>query len=308
MPELPAVEFTRRLIEEHCINQRIASVDFIGGMPDELIFTEAAADFVKNRLKGMKVGQVGRWGKQLFLIIEPKKGKRSIYDTDAESAFVSVLLIHLGMTGFIQFKGTDRLLYESSPSNSKREKDNVWPPKFLKFTFAFENGELMAFCDARRFGKVDFLSVPIDSDVISFLKQDLALGFDPLLDFPEYEEFCNLLAKEMKRKINVKTLLMEQKFVAGIGNWMADDILLLAGIKPSRSISSLKSIEVKKFHKAIREITLISVGAGAKKAEFPKGWLFHIRWQHGNETLTGLKVLKTKIGGRTTFWVPELQK
>lgn len=106
----------------------------------------------------------------------------------------------------------------------------------------------------------------------------------------------------------MKTLLMEQTFVAGIGNWMENDILLLAGIKPSRSVSSLTEPEIQKFHKAIQEITSLAVAADANKSKFPKEWLFHIRWQHGTETLTGLKVLQEKIGGRTTFWVPEVQK
>lgn len=307
MPELPAVEFTRRLIEDHCINARIEWTDFFGE-PDELIFSELASEFVKNDLKGRRVGRVGRWGKQLWLVLQPT------VLVPSASYMVPVLLIHLGMTGFVQFKGIDRLLYESSPSNSKKGKDTgnageaAWPPKFVKFIFGFDNGALMAFCDARRFGKVNYLSIPVESATDEFIRRKLCLGFDPLISMPKFEEFNALIVKMMKRRINMKTLLMEQTFVAGIGNWMADDILLLAGIKPSRTISSLTEPEIQKFHKAIQEITSIAVAADANKSKFPKEWLFHIRWQHGIETLTGLKVLKEKIGGRTTFWVPELQK
>lgn len=162
MPELPAVKFTRRLIEDHCINTRIEWTDFFGE-PDELIFSESAAEFVKNDLKGRRVGRVGRWGKQLWLILPPT------VSVPSDSYMVPVLLIHLGMTGFVQFKGTDRLLYESSPSNSKKEKDTgeageaAWPPKFVKFIFGFDNDAVMAFCDARRFGKVNYLSISAES-------------------------------------------------------------------------------------------------------------------------------------------------
>lgn len=303
MPELPAVEFTRKLIEDHCINRCINFTNFFGE-PDELIFTETASKFVKKDLKEKKLKQVGRWGKQLWMTFESNK-----------NGPVPVLLIHLGMTGFVQFKGTDRLLYESSPSNSKKGKEvlslpSAWPPKFIKFIFGFDNGAEMAFCDARRFGKVNYLSISADSDikVSEFITQKLGLGFDPLISMPSYCEFMNLLVSEMKRRINMKALLMQQTFVAGIGNWMADDILFLAGILPQRPVSSLNEKEMLKLYKAIEEITSTAVGADANKAKFPKEWLFHIRWQHGTETLTGFNVLNAKIGGRSTFWVPELQK
>ena len=303
MPELPAVEFTRKLIEDHCINKCVNFTDFFGE-PDELIFNETAAEFVKKDLKGKKVKQVGRWGKQLWITFESNK-----------NVPIPVLLIHLGMTGFVQFKGTDRLLYESSPSNSKKGKEllslsSAWPPKFVKFIFGFNNGAEMAFCDSRRFGKVNYLSISADSDIKTndFISQKLGLGFDPLIAMPSSTEFVDLLIPEMKRRINMKTLLMKQTFVAGVGNWMADDILFLAGILPQRPVSSLNEKEILKFHKSIQEITSIAVGADANKAKFPKEWLFHIRWQHGTETLTGLKVFNEKIGGRTTFWVPELQR
>lgn len=74
MPELPAVEFTRRLIEDNCIDLFVTNVLFIGKTdncePDELIFSKPAADFVKYELIGLKVKQVGRWGKQLWITFE----------------------------------------------------------------------------------------------------------------------------------------------------------------------------------------------------------------------------------------------
>lgn len=224
--------------------------------------------------------------------------------------------MHLGMTGFVQFKGTDRLLYESSPSNSKKSKNSknskdetTWPPKFVKFIVKFGDEVEMAFCDARRFAKIDLLTMESEETSISCLvAQKFKLGFDPLIAMPSLKEFNQLLELEMKRKINMKALLMQQTFVAGIGNWMADDILMLAGILPKRLVSSLTEKETIALHKSIEELTAIAVGANADKSKFPKEWLFHIRWQHGNETLTGLKVSSDKIGGRSTFWIPKLQK
>ena len=142
----------------------------------------------------------------------------------------------------------------------------------------------------------------------SSIVDKLGLGFDPLLSMPPLIEFqVRFTEHSQKRKINVKALLMEQGFVAGLGNWMVDDILMLARIHPKRTLSTLTDKEIKKLHNAIKELTVLSVGVDADKSKFPKDWLFHIRWNHGKETLTGLEVKSEKISGRTTFWIPKLQ-
>lgn len=297
MPELPAVEFTKRLIEYNSHKKVIKSVQFVPS-PDELIFSKDAIETLNSSI-GFRIEEVGRWGKQLWITLADNKNSR-------------VLLMHLGMTGFVQFKGQDRLLYESSPSNKKntREVSVDWPPKFTKLIIKFddEDDSEMAFCDARRLAKVDILCTTNCFDVKDSIINKFKLGFDPLLSIPDRQEFKELIQTELKRKINMKTLLMQQSFVAGLGNWMVDDILMLAGINPKRIVSSLTNNEIDSLHKSIEDVTAISVAANADKSKFPKGWLFHIRWKHGKETLTGLKVESTRIGGRSTFWVPELQK
>ena len=301
MPELPAVEYTRKLIELNALKRRVYSICFTGNKPDELIFSERASEFVET-IVGYQVEEVGRWGKQLWITLRKEKDEKLV-----------ALLIHLGMTGFIQFEGSDRLKYESSPS---RDYDTtIWPPKFTKFLLEFtqersEEIKKMAFCDSRRFGRVDLIELGYDNyrNVRSIIVDKLGLGFDPLLLMPPLIEFqVRFTEHSQKRKINVKALLMEQGFVAGLGNWMVDDILMLARIHPKRTLSTLTDKEIKKLHNAIKELTVLSVGVDADKSKFPKDWLFHIRWNHGKETLTGLEVKSEKISGRTTFWIPKLQ-
>ena len=301
MPELPAVEYTRKLIELNALKRRVYSICFTGNKPDELIFSERASEFVET-IVGYQVEEVGRWGKQLWITLRKEKDEKLV-----------ALLIHLGMTGFIQFEGSDRLKYESSPS---RDYDTtIWPPKFTKFLLEFtqersEEIKKMAFCDSRRFGRVDLIELGYDNyrNVRSSIVDKLGLGFDPLLSMPPLIEFqVRFTEHSQKRKINVKALLMEQGFVAGLGNWMVDDILMLARIHPKRTLSTLTDKEIKKLHNAIKELTVLSVGVDADKSKFPKDWLFHIRWNHGKETLTGLEVKSEKISGRTTFWIPKLQ-
>lgn len=298
MPELPAVEYTRKIIERNALNTTVSLIEFPNIVPDELIFSKEAAEFVK-RIVGHQVKEVGRWGKQLWIILE------------SENAIFTALLIHLGMTGFVQFEGGDRLKYESSPSRGA--PTNIWPPRFTKFMLQFtgRDGNMttakMAFCDARRLGKINVMGLNLFGD--SRMQDRLGLGFDPLVSMPSFKEFHDQLTQlQKKRKINVKTLLMEQRFVAGLGNWMVDDILMMAGILPDRKIFALNETELGKLHKSIREVTTIAVVVDADKSKFPKNWLFHIRWQHGKETLTGMKVKNEKISGRSTFWIPELQK
>ena len=301
MPELPAVEYTRKLIELNALKRRVYSICFTGNKPDELIFSERASEFVET-IVGYQVEEVGRWGKQLWITLRKEKDEKLV-----------ALLIHLGMTGFVQFEGSDRLKYESSPS---RDYDATnWPPKFTKFLLEFtqersEEIKKMAFCDSRRFGRVDLIELGYDNyrNVRSSIVDKLGLGFDPLLSMPPLIEFqVRFTEHSQKRKINVKALLMEQGFVAGLGNWMVDDILMLARIHPKRTLSTLTDKEIKKLHNAIKELTVLSVGVDADKSKFPKDWLFHIRWNHGKETLTGLEVKSEKISGRTTFWIPKLQ-
>lgn len=123
---------------------------------------------------------------------------------------------------------------------------------------------------------------------------------------PRLAEFTERLAR--KRGGSLKTLLLDQSFAAGIGNWMADDVLLLARLLPTRSPSSLSPAEIKRLHGSVRDITRIAVAASAQKTDFPRDWLFHIRWKHGTETLTGLAVKHERLAGRATFWIPSLQK
>lgn len=303
MPELPAVEYTRRMIELNALDMTVSSIEFPNNIePDELIFSKEAAEFVK-RIVGLQVKEVGRWGKQLWIILEAEGDKT-----------LTALLVHLGMTGFVQFEGGDRLKYESSPSRGA--PTNIWPPRFTKFVIQFTDADRggreatnMAFCDARRLGKIDVMGLSNLDDSRWAVVDKFGLGFDPLVSMPSFREFHDQLAQLKKqRKINVKTLLMEQRFVAGLGNWMVDDILMMAGIHPKRPISTLNESESVKLHKSIRDLTTISVSVDADKSKFPKEWLFHIRWQHGKESLTGLVVKNEKISGRSTFWIPELQK
>ncbi len=281
MPELPAVEFTKLLLQTSCIGKEIKGIEFL--QEDELIFSKAAIEALK---KIHRIEKVGRWGKQLWL--ETDKG---------------FFLMHLGMTGFVQASNTSRLKYESSPSSLNEEK--LWPPRFSKFVLKMEGGEEVVFGDARRMGRVSLSNAHSEAEILGQLQSKL--GFDPILSI-DYA-FADFVVGLAKRRVPLKSLLLDQKFVAGVGNWMADDILLEARLSPHRLGNSLEEKEAAELLKAIRKISEVAVEAEAQKQKFPKVWLFHVRWQRGGakETLLGQAIKQDRIAGRSTFWIPELQ-
>ena len=82
----------------------------------------------------------------------------------------------------------------------------------------------------------------------------------------------------LARKTTVKGLLLNQAFAAGVGNWIADEVLYQAELAPTRRANALKSDEVKALRKALGAVVRKAVSVDADKKRFPKAWLFHHRW------------------------------
>ena len=100
---------------------------------------------------------------------------------------------------------------------------------------------------------------------------------------------------------------LDQAWIAGLGNWLVDDILYAAGISPHRRVGELALDEVKALRKAIKAIVSKAVKVEADSTRFPKAWLFHQRWEakKGGELGDGLFV--ETVAGRTTVWSPSQQ-
>jgi formamidopyrimidine-DNA glycosylase len=324
MPELPAVEFTRRLIADSLTGKTIRSVQFVGKngeaqlSADALIFSESAMQMLHS-LPGKRLCKAIRWGKQLGLLFHDLNG--------------DMLTLHLGMTGFVQAQGAARLPYESSPSNRKEPKHaeireqsqepdlaavpKDWPPRFTKLLIDVVDRDncfqQLAFADARRLARFDAVkfdaNTPHPDPAARALRVRFNLGFDPILEMPPFAAFKSDLLR-LATSRNLKVFLLDQSFVAGIGNWMADDILLEAGLHPSRPVNGLTDPEMKRLHAAIEEVSRIAVNANAIKADFPEHWIFHVRWTRKppTHTLTGETLKFERIAGRSTFFAPRLQK
>ena len=193
-------------------------------------------------------------------------------------------LFHLGMTG---------RLY------AYREPDQR--PPYCKIEFSTDDGRRLAMTNKRRLGRIRLVQDPLHEEPVS------RLGFDALLDLPKTRELAALFAA---RKAPVKALLLDQSLFAGVGNWIADEVLYQARLAPQRRGNELTTAEVGRLRTALKRILARAVDVGADAERFPSTWLFHHRWgkNQAARTARGEAIEFIEVGGRTTAWVPRRQK
>ncbi len=176
----------------------------------------------------------------------------------------------------------------------------AWPPRFVKLRMWFSGGGELAMTNARRLGRIRLLDDPEHEPPIS------KLGFDPLYGMPTRAEFCDRI---MRRKGVLKAVLLDQGFAAGVGNWIADEVLFQAGVDPRRRGVSLDREEAGRLFGKLRDVIQKACDVDADKDRLPKSWLFHYRWGKDTDAKTsrGEAIEHLSIAGRTTAWVPSRQ-
>src|SRR4029077_7733518 len=190
------------------------------------------------------------------------------------------LRLHFGMTASLQYL-------------KRREQ----APKHTGVVFVFGNAHCLAFEDQRKFGEVGLLK-----DIDEFLK-NRALGPDALdIRFPQFKEIFG------KHRGAVKTILLNQKLIAGIGNIYADEILFRARIHPATQASALKDKTVAKLFRATRDILRKAIEAKADMDRMPKSWLLPHRGKDGKCPRCGRQLKSAVIGGRTAWFCTHCQK
>ncbi|SHG82777.1 DNA-(apurinic or apyrimidinic site) lyase [Thermosyntropha lipolytica DSM 11003] len=170
-----------------------------------------------------------------------------------------------------------------------------------------DNAYKLVYQDPRRFGGIWLVK-----DRESFFS---CMGKEPL-----HDDFnCAYLSEIAKRhKTAIKSLLLQQKVVAGIGNIYADEALFASGIRPDRKACSLTHDEVEALCKAIKEVLLRSIEAkGTTFRDYRDGYGRKGNFQnflavYGREgeacPRCGAKISREKIGGRSSYFCPECQK
>jgi formamidopyrimidine-DNA glycosylase len=186
-------------------------------------------------------------------------------------------------------------------SQGKAPRRAGWPPRFAKLELGFDDGGLVAMTDARRLGRIRLRGDPRAEPPIS------RLGWDALRELPPASRFAALLRA---RRAPVKAVLLDQAFSAGVGNWIADEVLYQAGIAPQRRASALTRAEADRLRRAIRAVVGTAVRAGSDSQRFPPSWLFHYRWGRRPDArdARGRPIRRATVGGRSTAWVPAAQR
>lgn len=235
MPELPEVEVTRREIMPVLVGRRIARVHTT--KPSYFFLTPPAT--LAKRLLGRTVRDLARHGKYL----------RALLDNG------DTLVLHLGMTGQLFAAGvkSPRLLSATERGTLKPEQLTTFRPDkhtHLRLEFADGGAELM-FRDARKFGKVLLLAAGTKDGRLE------RLGIDALEANGD-----ELFAAARSRRIPIKTLLLNQSVIAGIGNIYADEGLFLAGVRPSRLAGRVSREQCRAIIEACKRVMLRSIETG----------------------------------------------
>ena len=228
MPELPEVETTTRGLKKNIVGLIIKDVWTDLATKDkrqgEAVAKPKYFSFFKKEVKNKKIISVERQAKNILINLSNSK----------------TILAHMKMTGHFLFNNKDKyvhVLFTLSRAGSTKK-------------------DYLAFSDIRKFGKITLLDTITIHDSI-LLKN---IGPEPLEKQFTITNFKLRMLKKPNGKI--KTVLMDQTIIAGIGNIYSDEILWQAGINPERKVSQIKNEEFKKMFKAMREILNKSIKLG----------------------------------------------
>ena len=278
MPELPEVEAARVAVTRVAKGRRIVGV---WCADDPIVFEGVRAARYRRALLGRRVRAVRRRGKHLWFELDRRPWPS----------------FHFGMTGGFHTPrgGTVKLV------SSRRRREDGWPPRFAKLRLTFDDGGELVLADARRLGRIRLRHDPASEPPIG------ALGFDALRELPPPTRFAALLRQ---RGAPMKAVMLDQSFAAGVGNWIADEVLYQARIDPWRRAQPLSEAEARRVRRALRSVIATSVRHLNDSDRYPRTWLFHDRWgrQAFAMTARGEKIRHDTIAGRTTAWVPEVQR
>jgi len=241
MPELPEVETTARGLKKKVLNKI-----FIDAWADAPKLVKKPTSFIdsRERIKGKRIKKISR------------KGKNIVFEL-SESHF---LLVHQKMTGHLLY-GKWEMKQGKWVSTIKGPLKEDPMNRFLRLIFFLDNGFQMALSDLRKFAKVELHQLELKMDLgPDALKADLKKVFKG-------------------RKGRIKSVLMNQKVLAGIGNIYSDEILFFAKVHPLKPVNKLKPAEIKRIEKAMKRVL--------KKAIALKG--------------TSISDYRTVLGGKGSF-------
>lgn len=213
--ELPEVEVVRRDLEKDVVGRKVTEAEV---RPSKnamrVIRRHGKRREFTDRLVGRKFTKAERRGKYVLLHLDNG----------------DVLVVHFGMSG--QFV---------------RGNKRVPLPPHTHVILTFQQGGDLRFIDPRTFGEM-FVTA---ADELGKVKELQHIAIDPLDHVFTWNAFGGALAE---RAAKMKQLLMDQKFISGLGNIYSDEVLFAAGLRYDRPSDSLSSQEVRRLYRAMQEV------------------------------------------------------
>ncbi|HEY4818811.1 MAG TPA: bifunctional DNA-formamidopyrimidine glycosylase/DNA-(apurinic or apyrimidinic site) lyase [Candidatus Acidoferrum sp.] len=281
MPELPEVETVARGLQRSIAGRRILSVRL--GKTD--FIDDPAA--VEQHLPGRHIEKVERYGKFMLLRLSARQNSAaSLENGDAEAAS---LLVHLGMTG---------RLAPCAAAQPCAKHTHVW--------FGLDDGRELRYTDARRFGRMAYLTGALLAEELT------AFGADPLL--VSAEEFTSRIRS---RNAQIKALLLDQSVLRGVGNIYADESLWRAKIHPMRRGTELGKKQTQVLRRVLQDVLRKAILArGSSISDFldAEGEPGEYQRQHrayGREGKRcfrcGAAIRRVIVAGRSSYFCPKCQ-
>jgi len=282
MPELPEVETIARGLAKRVTGDVIESV-WLGQKPEPL---KSPATEIVATLEGALIGAVRRMGKHIVFDLQRKGKSHSKKKLKTKDVQLSQWIVHLGMTGRLQ----------------------VCEPEaeVLKHTHAIAklaSGRELRFVDPRRFGRLSVASAG-NFD---------AGGFEPLE--VELGKFTTLFRG---RKGPIKSALLNQMLLRGVGNIYADESLFRAGIRPRRRAGTISREQLRRLFLSVREVLTEAIALGGSSisdyvdAEGEEGFFQLKHRVYGREgepcPVCKTPIKRIVIGGRSSHYCPKCQR
>ena len=293
MPELPEVETIVNDLRPQLAGRRVESLHLTrdAAIRARVVRYPSAARFVR-RLRGRTITAVERRGKYIVMPLDGTPtgtfGANGALDSDR-------MIVHLGMTGHLR----------------------VWEPeetpvKHTHFRALLDSGLELRYDDPRQFGR---LVVGTMDELIAARAFPRRLGPEPIHGDLTEAEFERLVKA---RRRPVKSALLDQSFLAGVGNIYADEACFRAGIRPSRWTHRLTVRERRALYAAIQEVLENSIAArGSSIINYVDG--FGLRGSNQEKLLVygrsgepclrcGTPLLGTRLAGRGTVYCRKCQR
>ena len=190
------------------------------------------------------------------------------------------LILHYGMTG--------RLKYFKNQDDA---------PHYDRILITFEDESHLAFDDPRKFGKIN-----LASSIEDFVKEK-KLGPDATeIDLKAFKQIFE------RKKGAIKSVLMDQHIIAGIGNIYSDEILFQACIHPKAPANKLNSAQIERIFKVMNSVLKTSVDKRINDKELPDSFIIPHRKKNGKCPNSDTKLKTIKVSSRTAYYCPQCQK